>query len=146
MIRKVGRPTIYNKELADEICETIATSTVGLPQLCKENSHWPAHQTIHQWRLKYVEFSDKYAVAKQSQIESLVDELIHLTKNHENDFYTDSDGKKCIHTPYIQRLRCHIDTVKWLACKLAPKLYGNKVKVEGELSLQEQLQQLKGLE
>lgn len=38
---KVGRPTEYSQELAEEICMAIACTAKGLRKLCKEHQHWP---------------------------------------------------------------------------------------------------------
>ena len=127
---KVGRPTTYTPEIAEEICETIATSTSGLNPLCKSNSHWPAPSTVYLWRLKNPDFSDKYARAKKNQIECFVDEIIEIADDTANDYITNDAGKRVVDHENINRAKLKIDTRKWLASKLAPKIYGDSVKVE----------------
>tara|TARA_Y100000588_G_scaffold4466_1_gene5594 strand:+ start:458 stop:691 length:234 start_codon:yes stop_codon:yes gene_type:complete len=62
---KVGRPTNYSPELAKEICDTIASSSIGIKRLCKEMPAWPSHNTIYRWLANYSEFSDQYAQANK---------------------------------------------------------------------------------
>ena len=52
-----GRPTIYTKELAERICELVATHTIGIKALCKMYDDLPDQHTIKQWRQKNLEFS-----------------------------------------------------------------------------------------
>jgi hypothetical protein len=136
-----GRPTLYNQELADEICLKIATSDYGLTRLCAENLHWPARDTIFEWRLKHKEFSDKYARAKQDQIESIVDEIIDIADDNSKDMMMISNNgeeRRVVNTEHINRSRLRIDTRKWLASKLAPKIYGEKITQQHDISIKQE--------
>ena len=98
-------------ELAEEICTTIACFSKGIKKLCKENNEWPCADTIFQWIKENKDFSDQYARAKMHQMEVLMDEILEIA---------DRDGD-------VNRDRLAIDTRKWLASKLMPKIYGNKM-------------------
>lgn len=119
-----GRPTIFTKELADLICERIATHALGLKQLCAMYDDMPAKITINQWRYKYPEFSAQYAQAKISQIETLIDEVIEIADDVSQDTIFNDQGSKSCNGEWIARSRLRIDTRKWLASKLIPRLYG----------------------
>ena len=125
-----GPPLTYTKELGDEICLKVATSNYGLSRLCKENIHWPHRQCIFEWRIKIKEFGDNYTKAKQEQIETLIDDCLDIADNTDNDtiIRQDKDGNdyEVCNSEYINRSRVRIDTRKWLASKLAPKIYGDK--------------------
>lgn len=136
--KKLGRPSIYTEELADEICNKIATSTVGKNVLCARYEHWPHPDTIRDWVIKKPSFSAKYAKAKQQQIEWLVEEALTVARTDDHDTIVTEDDVKCNHE-WINRSRLHVDTIKWLASKLAPKIYGD----EKQLNLEEQNAQLK---
>lgn len=128
---KNGSPSTYTKEIGEEICQKISVSEYGLKRLCKENPHWPCKQTIFEWRIKIKEFGDLYAKAKQDQIETLIDDCLDIADDTSQDTIVsvDSEGverEKC-NTEWINRSRLRIDTRKFLAQKLAPKLYGDKV-------------------
>ncbi len=140
--KKMGRPTDYTVELADEICFTVATSSKALRTLCQENSHWPNANTICEWRIKHKDFGEAYARGKQHQIEVLVDELIGIADDTSNDTIVkiDSDGneKKVCNSEWINRSRLRIDTRKWLAAKLCPRLYGDKVQHEAQINIKQE--------
>lgn len=123
-VSKKGRPTIYSTKLAEEICNKIASTSSGLKTLCAENPHWPNKDTIFSWLKNNNDFSDQYARAKRSQIECVVDELLEIADNDSNDSMVNGDGQIIINSQAVQRARLRIDTRKWLACKLVPKVYG----------------------
>lgn len=137
MTDKIGRPTLYTIELATEICNTISCSTKGIKQLCMEKSHWPCADTIFHWRKIHKEFSDQYVRAKQFQIEALIDEILEIADSSDKDFKSNPDGKVIIDHEHIQRSRLRIDTRKWLASKLVPKIYGDRIQTSMEIELDE---------
>lgn len=124
--KKVGRPTEYCPELAKLICERVATHEVGLQRLCAMYDDMPAKITINQWRNKYPEFAAQYAQAKISQIEALVDEIIDIADDSTQDEIINDQGVRVCNSEHIARSRLRIDTRKWLAAKLMPRLYGDK--------------------
>ncbi len=124
--KKVGRPTIYNQELANLICERVATHEVGLKRLCSMYDDMPDKTTINKWRYKYPEFYTQYAQAKISQIETLVDEIIDIADDSTQDEIINDQGVRVCNGEFIARSRLRIDTRKWIASKLIPRLYGDK--------------------
>lgn len=111
---------VFSQAIADEICEKVATSSKSLKALCKENPHWPNRPSIYRWMRDYKGFSEKFYEAKVFQINSLVDDILDIADDATND---DIDSN-------VFRARVRIDTRKWIAAKLAPRLYGNKVQIE----------------
>ncbi len=122
--KKMGRPTLYDQDLADRICELVATSTSGTKKLCKLNDWMPQDTTIYKWRYRHEEFSRKYAEAKARQADLLAEEIIEIADDGLNDTYVDDNGNVKVDTDIVQRSRLRIDTRKWIACKLLPKVYG----------------------
>lgn len=122
--RKVGRPTDYAITLAHEICEMVATTSKGIKTLCKENPHWPNSDTIYRWLGKFKEFSDLYARAKRQQVEVIIDEILTIADDTSNDSVVNNEGRLVVDHEHINRARLRIDTRKWLAAKLVPRLYG----------------------
>lgn len=135
-----GRPSGYNEEIAEEICDAVSDTPKMLEDLCDEHDHWPSAKTIYKWRRKYAEFGQMYTRAKQDQIEALVSRAFVIARDRSNDFVADSEGKLHANTPRVQGMRSEIDMIKWLASKLAPKIYGerkeNNIGAEGQSLLQ----------
>lgn len=121
-----GRPTSYTPEIADEICEAIASSELGLVHLCAQNPHWPNRSCIFKWRAKYQEFGDKYRAAKRKQTHVCIEYMQELM--NEDHFYIDSQtGEKRVDVPL---LRLKLDHFKWHAAKLEPRDYGDSKQIE----------------
>lgn len=114
-MKKVGRPTNYTPELADKICASLATG-MSLRRLTAQDD-MPSAQTVYEWSRKFPEFADQYARAKEDRAESYADEIAEIADNQELD-------------PNSRRVM--IDARKWVACKFAPRKYGDKVVLAGD--------------
>ncbi len=119
------RQSDFNDEIANEICLAIATGNLGIKKLCEKHKHWPARATVFRWLLEHPSFRDLYARAKKNQIEAYIDEVIDIADDSINDSQVDETGKTIINHDHINRARLRIDTRKWLACKLVPRVYGD---------------------
>jgi hypothetical protein len=145
----VGSPSTYTKEIGEEICLKISTSDYGLKRLCLENPHWPCRQTILEWRIKIKDFGDMYAKAKQDQVETLVDDCLDIADDTSRDtlIRTNKDGEEyeVCNTEWINRSRLRIDTRKFMAQKLAPKIYGDQKEEKPETNIADALIAMKEL-
>ncbi len=140
----IGRPTDYTEALADEICEKVSTDSRSLVYLCVENPHWPHRSNVYKWLLKHPYFRDKYAQAKRQQVEAIVDDILDIADDTMNDTLTKTNQNgeeyEVQNSEWINRSRLRVDTRKWMASKLAPKLYGDNV---GMRELYEEIAELK---
>lgn len=128
-----GRPTLYSQELAQKICDKTSTCTMGLTELCKTMPGWPDKDSVNVWRLTYPEFSAKYAEAKRQQAELLVEEIVQLSD--QSHTYCDEAGNLRYDAAFTSAQRLKVDTRKWLASKLIPKVYGEKVIQESTVTI-----------
>ena len=124
-----GRPSLYTQELADKICDLIATNTCSLQRMCKENDWMPAFRTIFKWLHEKDKeyFMHKYAHAKRLQGELMVEELNDIADNTDEDYYLDDKGRLKTNHENINRSRLRVDTRKWIASKILPKKFGDKL-------------------
>jgi hypothetical protein len=130
--KEMGRPTLYTEELANLICERVATSTLGLARLCELHKDLPSKATINLWRFNNPDFSAQYARAKLFQADLLAEEMLDIADDGSNDWMETfgDDGESIgwkLNGEHVQRSRLRIDTRKFLAAKLLPKQYGDKV-------------------
>ncbi len=109
--KKHGRPSIWSQELADQICERISNGET-LRAVCRGIKIAPS--TVIEWTWKNKEFFEQYTRARQKQADAYADMIL-------DEAFNSID-------PQIGRLR--VDALKWVASKLAPKRYGDKVEVE----------------
>lgn len=130
--KPVGRPTGYTQDLADQICEGLA-SGMSMRTVCKEET-FPCMQTVFRWLRTYPEFCEQYTRAKAEAADALVEEMMDISDDGTNDWMEvhDKDGE-CIgykvNGEHVQRSRLRVETRKWIAAKLKPKKYGEKVDV-----------------
>jgi len=127
---KGGRPTLYTPELAAKICRAIATCTESLQHICDDNEGFPkSKSTVHEWRYDNPKFAAMYTLAKQQQADLIAEELLEISDNGLNDWMErhgeDNEGW-IVNGEAIARSRLRVDTRKWIACKLLPKVYGDK--------------------
>lgn len=119
MQKKMGRPSIFTQDIADEICERLSHGETLRTMILDD--HMPAQKSVYRWLQDDENFRQQYTQARAKQAdyyaEMIVDEAF---KSHDSS---------------IGRLR--MDALKWAASKIAPKKYGDKLEVEtkGESSI-----------
>jgi hypothetical protein len=133
--RKPGRPTKYTAALARMICRRLAEGE-SLRKICADEK-MPAISTVMLWLFdgEHEEFSERYARAREAQAEIRADEIVDIADDSVNDTMTDEDGKTIVNYDHIQRSRLRVDARKWVAAKLLPKRYGDKVAHSGEITV-----------
>jgi hypothetical protein len=110
MSQPAGRPTIYTQAIDDEICEKIAQG-MSLREICKADG-MPSRDSIYAWKSSNKGFSDHYNQAVEDRAELLAGEIVEIADDKTGD-------------PARDRLR--LDARKWIACKLFPRKYGDRV-------------------
>lgn len=99
--------------------------------ICR-SEEMPDKSTVFRWLRLHVEFRDQYTRAKEESADALSEEMIDIADDATNDWMERlSDEEKSlgyvINGEHVQRSRLRIETRKWLASKLKPKRYGDKV-------------------
>lgn len=125
---KLGRPTIYTEELGQKICKAVATHSLGLKKLCSMFEWMPDHTTIHEWRWSNESFSNQYTKAKIAQSELMAEDCIDIADDSSQDITYNKFGDEVCNTEFVNRARLRVDTRKWIAAKLLPKIYGDMQK------------------
>lgn len=124
-----GRPSTYSQELADTICEQLASGD-SMRTVCRADD-MPAMSTVFKWLREHKTFSEQYARAKEEAADALVEEIMDIADDGSNDWMVyhgkdDYEGWK-LNGENIQRSRLRVDTRKWVASKLKAKKYGDKI-------------------
>ena len=123
-----GRPTTYCEETATAVCEQLAMGR-SLRSVCADPD-MPGMSTVFQWLGRHKEFAEQYARAKEESADAMVEEMLAIADDGLNDTYTDENGNVRVMQDHVQRSRLRVDTRKWIASKLKPKKYGEKVQQE----------------
>ena len=125
----MARPTIYTDDLANDICAQIALG-YSLRTICKEES-MPCVATIFGWLKTNKEFLDQYVKAKEEQADTLAEEIQDIADQMPME-KTDGNGNTSFDSAYIQWMRLRVDARKWVAAKLKPRKYGDRVELAGD--------------
>ena len=142
-----GRPAIYTDELAEYVCMKVATNDCGIERIINLYPKMPSKETIYRWRYNDARFRVKYAAAKAAQADLLAEQILTISDDQRDDIKISGDGTEVINSEFVQRSRLRVDTRKWLAGKLMPKLYGDSKQLESLTSendyLKKELQELR---
>jgi hypothetical protein len=115
---KKGRPSKYSKALAERICAGIAQGKSLVAVL--KGSGMPTYNTVLRWLAdeRYADFRGMYARAREMQADYLADQIVDIA-----DTATGKDDAQAV------KVRC--DARKWVASKLRPRKYGDRLGIEG---------------
>lgn len=122
----------FSHELFDAICERIADGE-SLRAICSD-ADMPNKATVFRWLANDKSLSDQYARARESQADALFDEILDIADDARNDWMArngDDDSAYSLNGEHVQRTRLRIDARKWMAGKLRPKVYGEKLELSG---------------
>lgn len=129
-----GRPEIYNRDLADAVCAEIMQG-FSLRTICKAES-MPCITTVVKWLREKPEFTSQYEKAKAEQADWLAEDMLDIADDGTNDWIEkqgkDGESYVALNSEHVQRSRLRIDTRKWIASKLKPKKYGEKIEIGGD--------------
>ncbi len=68
----------------------------------------------------------KYLAAKEAQADKMAEEILSISDDGSNDTYETENGTRT-NQDVIARSKLRVDSRKWLASKMNPKKYGDKV-------------------
>jgi hypothetical protein len=130
---KGGRPTKYSEELGNKLCSELALGQ-SLRTVCKSDD-MPCVATVFNWFKLHEEFLEQYTRAKEESADALTDEMLDIADDASNDWMEKLDKEEQpmgyqLNGDHVQRSRLRIETRKWLASKLKPKKYGEKIQQE----------------
>ena len=130
----------FTPEMAARICERISDGESLRAILADDGM--PASSTVFKWLSENAAFSEQYARAREAQADAVFDEILTIADDGRNDWMErkNADGENIgwmENGEALRRSQLRIDARKWMAGKLRPKKYGDKVDVEhtGQLEI-----------
>lgn len=119
----------FNQELFDRICEDVATTSQGLQKIC--NKHGVSSSAFYVWIKDDKDLLDRYTRAREQQADLLADEIIEIADDGTNDTKTirgkDGSEIEVEDTEWTNRSKLRVEARKWIAAKLKPKKYGDRL-------------------
>jgi transposase-like protein len=116
-----GRPSIYSHELAQRICDELASSSKSLRAICQQPG-MPARSTIYLWLDEYPEFHEMTTRAREEQLEAIADEILQIADDASNDLMQTEKGP-AFNRAAIARSKIRIAARQWLITHLMPRKY-----------------------
>lgn len=105
----------FSQALFDQICERIADGE-SLRSICASEG-MPTKSNVFRW-LADPAAADQYARAREAQADTLVDDILSIADDARRE-------------PNDRRVA--VDARKWVASKLRPKAYGDKLDLSGNV-------------
>ena len=110
--KKTGRPTKYSTKLHKEICSLI-TQGNSLIGTCEQLNI--AYNSVINWLNMYPDFLKDYTRARELQADWYADEILKTIDNAPAN------------RDEIERAKVRAEALKWIASKLKPRRYGDKL-------------------
>ena len=120
----LGRPSIYTNELCETICARIALGE-SLNKIVTDDS-MPAMTTVFRWLREKEEFRQNYEAAKAEQAELFADQIAEIIDTEPLQV-VDQNGVSRVDSGWVSWQRNRVDARKWIASKLKPKKYGDRI-------------------
>jgi hypothetical protein len=122
---KLGKMARYTPEIYEAICKDLETTWEGLVSLCKK--HNVDRSCFYDFRDKNQANADRYARAREKQLDYLEELMIQLSMKEDKDLI--SEDKVNLGSNVIARARLQVDTIKFVLAKLRANVWGQKVEV-----------------
>lgn len=119
----MGRPSEFTQAISDEICERLADGE-SLRRICMDE-HMPSKATVFRWLVTFPAFQDLYTRAREEQAETHADDITDISDEPPP---LDQFGK--VDAGAVAAARLRIETRKWVAAKLKPRKYGERIQQE----------------
>ena len=116
-----------------DIIEMIEDQGFSLRKALKINKL--SSQTFYKWIDENPELAKQYARGCEKRADALVEEILDIADDTNRDtirFTKDGVEREIPDVEWIQRSKLRVDTRKWLASKLNPKKYGERIEVAGD--------------
>jgi len=126
--KKIGRPSKYTPELADEICQRLSNGE-PLRQICRDD-HMPAWQKIYEWMHKDPNLSGAIAHARDQGGDAIAEDILNEISQEPERILTEGGGR--VDPGYVQLVKMRAEIKLKLLAKWNPKKYGDRTIIAGD--------------
>jgi hypothetical protein len=122
------RPSGYTEEIAMRLCTHVAEGK-SLNAFCKMENN-PHISMVYRWLQQFPAFRENYTQAKQDSADTLADGALEICDTPQMGTKTitkrigDKETVETIVGDMTDHRRLQVDTRKWIAANLKPKVYG----------------------
>jgi hypothetical protein len=125
--------TPFSEEVWATILNRIAEGE-SLRTICADED-MPSRVSVYRWLEADEALRDQYARAREEQADTLFDEILEIADDGRNDWMErngEEDRGWRENGEALGRARLRIDARKWMAGKLRPKKYGERLALAGD--------------
>jgi hypothetical protein len=125
----MGRLSTYTPEVADAICERLATGE-PLRAICRDEA-MPAWRTVYDWIEANSDFAARFAQAREVGFDAIAEEALEIADTPREGVRRKEteDGVEEVHEDMLGHRRLQVDTRLKLLAKWCPKKYGDRIDV-----------------
>lgn len=130
--KKMGRPSMFTEDLGDAICARI-TAGESLRSICMDDA-MPETVTVFRWLRQHADFCSNYTRAREEQADTLADEIVSIADERDGKAIM-ADGAEVavvFDSTAVARNKLRVEARKWVAAKLKPRKYGERVQVAND--------------
>lgn len=139
-----GRKTTFNPKDAAEIVERLSKGE-PLAVICRDD-HMPTDRTVRNWMEADAAFASDIAGARESGFDMIAAECLEIAEDgsHDYTFKKRSDGTDYeeFDSEHYQRSKLRIETRLKLLAKWDPKRYGDRLDLNNNHGVQDNLAEL----
>jgi hypothetical protein len=121
-----------NDEIFESICTELQESWEGLSIICPK--HKVARSSFYAFKDETQERLDRYARAREMQIDFLEDLLMKIAMEKSQD--TKTEGVVNIGSNIIGRAKLQVDTIKFVLAKLRSNVWGDRLKLDADVKIE----------
>lgn len=127
----------YSKQQKDELFDKIILrlqAGEAVRNILKDPD-MPGTETFYRWIESSKIMSKRYARACEDRAEAIFEEIIEIADDGTNDYMTVKKGDITYNVEnkeVVNRSRLRVDARKWIAAKLNPKKYGDKIDITSD--------------
>lgn len=131
-VKMVAKSEKFKLQACDEVIENMSQRGMSLRKACAAAGI--ARPTFLDWCKADKDLADRYARAREELIDHIATETLEIA-DQEPAKVIDDKGIVRIDSASVQKQRLQIDTRKWLLACLAPKKYGERIELSGDLDV-----------
>tara|TARA_B100000795_G_scaffold165404_1_gene124440 strand:+ start:1292 stop:1756 length:465 start_codon:yes stop_codon:yes gene_type:complete len=127
----MARPSLYTQKKADQVLARLACGE-SMRSVSRDKA-MPSMTTLFKWLRENVEFTKQYGEAKREAADALFEDIIDIVDNESKEStMVDGIPSQVASSSSVAHARLRVDARKWVAGKLAPRKYGDKVEIEAD--------------
>lgn len=125
---KIGRPSKFTQEIADEICNRLSQGE-PLAQICRDE-HMPSVATVGNWKAADEVLSSAIARAREEGFDAIALQCLEIADETSRDTVITDTGERA-NSEWISRSKLRVETRLKLLAKWDPKRYGERLAIGG---------------